>query len=162
MLVMSHQQHNQYQQEKKQTYVMVQYMSLSSGTGGQYGDAYRGMHQFVPPPAVIGRCPKLTRYKMFGFIAVILLSLLLLTFMAARTSGGPFLRGDDHSFPGLLVGSGPAASPMCNLRIPADNSLAGGADGADSGLDGTAAKSSDALDNLSEFMVEVPLFESSI
>ena len=132
--------------DKKQTYVMVQYSPLNSGSGAQY-DSYRGLHQFVPPPAIVARCPKLTRYKMIGLLAVVVLSLFLLTFMAAKppTMGVPFFRGDDQTLAGR---GGLAASPMCSLTLPEDANLSGGVElTADAAPGAPVAQSPETLDN---------------
>ncbi|GFS09598.1 sulfotransferase [Elysia marginata] len=148
---MHHQQpqRNQPQQHKKQTYVMMQYTPLATGSAGQF-DTYGRVHQFVPPPAIVARCPKLTRYKMLGFLAVAMLSLVLLAFTAARTSrvGDSVFRGDDHSLPNR---GGAAVSPMCNLVVQDEAGAPGGAEGevvGNAGLDGAGLQGPGGRDSI--------------
>ncbi|RUS88766.1 hypothetical protein EGW08_003483 [Elysia chlorotica] len=141
--------HTSLHSKKKQTYVMVQYSPLTGGSGTQY-DTYRGVHQFAPPPpTIVARCPKLSRYKMAGFLSIALLSLILFTFMAARTSsmGVPFFSGDESSLAGQ---EGLVAAPMCNLRLPEDaaSPLGEGMEQTgDFGLDGVSGQSPDSVDS---------------
>lgn len=125
---------------------MVQYTPLASGSGGQH-DTYRHLHQFVPPPAMVTRCPKLTRYKMLGFMFVSLLSFVLLAITATRTSriGSSILTGDDQSIPDK-----PPSSVMCSLRMPDEVMSLGGNEGGangDTGVGGLHVQDSGTLDS---------------
>ncbi|GFN81464.1 sulfotransferase [Plakobranchus ocellatus] len=125
------QHHNQQNHQKKQTYVMVQYMPLSTGSTGQYNSG-QGAHQFILPPSLEGRCPKLTRYKTIGFLAVTLLSVILLVVMVSHTEMAPpyfsasraesKTSGEGKSM--ATPNSAAAASPMCSLSVLQDAGLA--------------------------------------